>query len=258
MKEEETPNGSDLGLLPHGGIAALSSSKRGSRQEYVAYCFLPLPAPTSLPVHVNGHFALDGSRRDLWKDDSDKCQKTKWNVFMKVRVLAPAYATLIDKARKKIPHCEKDSGKIYFSDEGDATKALSWYHSLFPDPAKDPDWDLLAQAVYQSLKETPVLPVVCESNAIVTKEKDQPGEPGSNTVPGNRSLRKRKGRIPSGDTKGTDSCRRSYRNASYKFSHRKLKHPHSARESQQQYMKAARQKLHYSEKRTTAKQNLCS
>ena len=34
-----------------------------------AYCFLPLPMPTGLPVHVNGAFALTKNRRDLWRDE---------------------------------------------------------------------------------------------------------------------------------------------------------------------------------------------
>lgn len=32
-----------------------------------AYCFLPLPIETHLPVHVNGYFALGSNRRELWK-----------------------------------------------------------------------------------------------------------------------------------------------------------------------------------------------
>ncbi|CAN0506780.1 unnamed protein product, partial [Scytosiphon promiscuus] len=32
-----------------------------------AYCFLPLPVVTGLPVHVNGYFELSSnSRRDIW------------------------------------------------------------------------------------------------------------------------------------------------------------------------------------------------
>ncbi len=31
-----------------------------------AYCFLPLPAATGLPVHVNAFFELSSNRRDIW------------------------------------------------------------------------------------------------------------------------------------------------------------------------------------------------
>ena len=38
------------------------------------FCFLPLPIHTKLPVHINGHFALDHeARRGLWRDDDGLC-----------------------------------------------------------------------------------------------------------------------------------------------------------------------------------------
>ena len=64
----DIPDGQEKGLSPRGGVAALVSSSSSTQQQYVAYCFLPLPVTTSLPVHVNGHFALDHSRRGLWED----------------------------------------------------------------------------------------------------------------------------------------------------------------------------------------------
>ena len=190
MTDEQTPNVKDLGLFPRGGIAALLSTcdpnKKhvGSRnKEHVAYCFLPLPVTTSLPVHVNGHFALDGSRRDLWFDPSKTCRKTIWNAFMKKQVLGPAYASLIIKAREHVPHCEKDADKIYFSCQEDAKKALKWYHNLFPDPTTDRKWKDVAVAVYQCSKESEILPVVSQQRVIVAAEEDKQGESGSSKSP---------------------------------------------------------------------------
>lgn len=31
-----------------------------------AFCFLPLPVLTGLPVHVNAFFELSSNRRDIW------------------------------------------------------------------------------------------------------------------------------------------------------------------------------------------------
>ena len=31
-----------------------------------AFCYLPLPGPTGLPVHVHAAFALTDNRRDIW------------------------------------------------------------------------------------------------------------------------------------------------------------------------------------------------
>ena len=60
----------DLGMLPRGGVACLLNSSRSAGQrngkEGKAYCFLPLPFKTNLPVYINGHFALDHeARRNL-------------------------------------------------------------------------------------------------------------------------------------------------------------------------------------------------
>ena len=35
-------------------------------QEGHAFCFLPLPVQTGLPVHVNAFFELSSNRRDIW------------------------------------------------------------------------------------------------------------------------------------------------------------------------------------------------
>lgn len=59
-------------MLPRGGVACLLESKNSREQlerKKKAYCFLPLPLETDLPVHINGHFALDHeARRNLWRD----------------------------------------------------------------------------------------------------------------------------------------------------------------------------------------------
>ena len=230
VTDEQIPNVRDLGLFPRGGIAALLPSSRVSNEEYVAYCFLPLPVKTRLPVHVNGHFALDGSRRDLWFDTSVTCRKTKWNAFMKVRVLGPAYASLITNAREYLPYCEKDSDKIYFSSKDDTAKALEWYHKLFPNPDADPKWKPLAVAVYQCLKESPVLPVVSQSRSTFVSEED-----------------KQEGCKPnqSHDVRFPDKCKEasgssgSFRTAPGKYSCQEPKYQELARELHSEHVKTA-------------------
>ena len=65
------------GLVPWAGIAANLTAPRGQqpsgddsavsrRPEGQAFCFLPLPVHTGLPVHVNGYFELSSNRRDIW------------------------------------------------------------------------------------------------------------------------------------------------------------------------------------------------
>ena len=37
-----------------------------SALEGQAFCFLPLPARTGLPLHINAFFELSSNRRDIW------------------------------------------------------------------------------------------------------------------------------------------------------------------------------------------------
>ena len=166
-ENDSVPDGRQYGLFPRGGIAALVFPRPSSeyKPQHVAYCFLPLPIYTGLPVHINGHFALDSSRRNLWHDTDQSSPLTKWNNFMKMSVLAPGYAMLIYQARQHIPFSKemaKDSCKCSFDNKADVVRGLSWYHQLFPTPSKDSPWNILACEVYRYLgsNNVEVLPVV--------------------------------------------------------------------------------------------------
>ena len=156
--EFEIPNGRKLGLFPRGGLAARlwkSSSNKPGALRAIVYCFLPLPENyTSLPVHVNGHFALDRHRRGLWTETDGKGEKSKWNYFMKTCVLAPAYADLILAARK------------YLNNNVDDPQ-LSCYHALFPTVKTDSPWKSLAVELYGCLGQTraKVLPLLTLTTA---------------------------------------------------------------------------------------------
>ncbi len=74
----------DIGMLPRAGAAMMLEGDTGDgvnrhKQQHRLYCFLPLPIKTNLPMHINGHFALDHeSRRGLWEDDG-RGYRTSWN-----------------------------------------------------------------------------------------------------------------------------------------------------------------------------------
>lgn len=64
-----------LKIIPWCGVAApLTQSITGMKNVFClcllgkghAFCFLPLPAKTTLPVHINGYFELSQNRRDIW------------------------------------------------------------------------------------------------------------------------------------------------------------------------------------------------
>ena len=93
----------NLGMLPRGGVACLLSSSRSVEQQDgkvgKAYCFLPLPFKTDLPVYINGHFALDHeARRNLWRDEAGG-YRSDWNKALLRDVITSCYLTLLDKVR---------------------------------------------------------------------------------------------------------------------------------------------------------------
>ena len=154
--------------LPRGGVAALISGNRKWKvhdQQYKAYCVLPLPIHTHLPVHVNGMFELNQSRRDLSKRDDyalrgssgeDDSLIHEWNKQLITNVIAPAYAKLLKVAGRKILQKNKDN--LFFKDR------LSLYDDLFPKDLEKVhgEWHVLAKATfcYVSKNYLEVLPVV--------------------------------------------------------------------------------------------------
>ena len=175
--------GNKYGLLPRAAVAACvatndSPSPRRRRSYgtqhpnqnskiHRAFCFLPLPVETGLPVHVNGQFMLDNSRRNLWKDEGGQGPRTQWNNFIKNNVLAPAYAELIVSARTYIPGISQGD-PWYFNYITDATSGLKWYHNIFPDPDNiHSEWKSIVSTVYRLLASSnqPVLPIVRDESS---------------------------------------------------------------------------------------------
>ncbi len=73
--------------VPWAGTAALISRTSNSQpKDFVgrAYCFLPLPQETGLPVHINGFFDLDSSRRELTSDTltGRDAKRVLWNQLL--------------------------------------------------------------------------------------------------------------------------------------------------------------------------------
>ena len=158
---------SDLGMLPRGGVAYLlenkSIHKEPERRRGKAYCFLPLPLETGLPVHINGHFALEHeARRGLWKDES-VVYWTDWNSTLLKDVIASCYLTLLDEVRSFLqlpilPTENLSCSKAFL------IKKLEIYEKLFPccSNLSDPYWEMLARSVYREMnsKKLRFLPVV--------------------------------------------------------------------------------------------------
>ena len=159
----------DLGMLPRGGVACLleqKSNQSGSEnRRKKAYCFLPLPLETNLPVHINGHFALDHeSRRNLWRDEI-RGYRSDWNNALLGDVIASCHLTLLDEVRNFL-HLPVtwDAEQVTLQCNKDALlRKIGEYEKLFPLVVSgETYWATLGRSVYQGMdkKGSRLLPVV--------------------------------------------------------------------------------------------------
>ena len=135
------------------------------------FCFLPLPGYTPLPVHVNGHFALDDARRDLFKDG----YRQVWNELLLSKVVVPAYIQCLCYWRDSMSD-EISSLKGWKT----LTEAMEKYHSSFPllEHVLNPYLKFIVVQLYSSIVSSkhalfPVLKTVEENKenvSIVTNQ----------------------------------------------------------------------------------------
>ena len=165
----------ELGMLPRGGVACIleKNYKDNVERGKKAYCFLPLPFETDLPVHINAHFALDHeARRNLWRDEGDG-YRSDWNNALLGDVVASCYLTLLIEVRAflKLPISKDGKPCTLTCSEGKVLQSIKAYESIFPlKPLSDPYWEILVDSLYAEMEsnEVRVLPVVRnkQSNAV--------------------------------------------------------------------------------------------
>ncbi len=97
------PASSALRFVPFASVAcALNALNPHDSFEPIkgrAFCFLPLPTLTGLPVHVNGAFELSSNRRDVWFGDDmagEGLLRAQWNKVLLEDVAVPAYLRLLE------------------------------------------------------------------------------------------------------------------------------------------------------------------
>ena len=129
-------------VKPRHGIAAPRRVRQSSYQGQI-FCFLPLPVKSQVPVHINGSFMMNSTRRNLWNatnpDEVD--DKSKWNANL-FQAISSSYADFLV------------SGKHYYLNQSYATwktacEDLMNYYQLFPHLEKDRF--LLYQNVFKTL-----------------------------------------------------------------------------------------------------------
>ena len=177
----EIPDGN---MLPRVGVAARVYSQEPenhslpveydalTKKSHRVFSLLPLPVNTGLPVHVNGNFTLDDSRRGLWADEDDSGPRTQWNEFIKTQALVPAYANLILGARNHIASAHEGQ-QWTLGEASDTARKLQWYYDLFPKLEDvNTDWTETAKSLYcyMAITSQPVLPVLRQKTHDPNKE----------------------------------------------------------------------------------------
>lgn len=129
--------------------AAIAASMNSSTLEFKgeAFCSLPLPGKTGLPVHINANFEVDSSRKNLWKEDGQSL-KTKWNELLKETVVAPLYADLLHHISLSVAKTKVQTTFI-------ESCFKHTYLCFWPVASKDvdQDWHEMIHKVYRSIKE---------------------------------------------------------------------------------------------------------
>lgn len=153
----------DITLFPRGGVAACVS--HNYKKPHRAFCFLPLSLETGLPFHVNGHFALDSARRNLWRDDNGVGVRSDWNNNLMTLLIAPACVELlIQLKRRYFPGPDPTMTILQGTPLHMVKDTLRKYLFFFPANRLDiqPDWYCLVKAVYSCIHSDlkRLLPVV--------------------------------------------------------------------------------------------------
>ncbi|XP_061081707.1 sacsin-like [Conger conger] len=146
--------------VPQAAVAACLKSETLQPFTGRVFCSLPLPSSTGLPVHINGNFEVDSSRRDLWKEDG-KSSKSNWNESLKLDIIAPLYADLLNNM------CA--SGKKITSSLNCLQQRLDYFFlSFFPEVTDrvGHEWHGMVDAVFKSINERDlcVIPILSSSN----------------------------------------------------------------------------------------------
>ncbi|KAG1941227.1 sacsin [Pimephales promelas] len=153
----EQKNKQDHFKVPQAALAACWKSSFHNTFTGRAFCSLPLPGETGLPVHVNANFEVDSSRRDLWKEDGNSL-KTEWNQSLKVNIISPLYADLLLRLCSVI---KKDTpkGLVFLKSELE-TSCLNYFPCI--SQKVDNVWHEMIHEVYRSISrcDLPVIPTV--------------------------------------------------------------------------------------------------
>lgn len=90
--------------VPWAGAAARVKTDSPSSVTGKQYCFLPLPKPTGLPIHIHGYFDLNSSRQGSTNSDNtgSAAVRSQWNDLLVKHVVVPACVLLIESLAEDV------------------------------------------------------------------------------------------------------------------------------------------------------------
>ncbi|XP_053546606.1 sacsin [Bombina bombina] len=135
-------------LIPHGAVATCLNDDTKGR----AFCTLPLPLMTELPVHISGNFIVDKARRFICREDGGS-PKTEWNTFLLSKVIVPLYCSFLEHIQNKI---NMNSGIRTFKNMSSCKDILEkMFLRFFPSVTKSvsPEWREMVIEVYQTISK---------------------------------------------------------------------------------------------------------
>ena len=101
------------------------SSEQFSKVKCSLFSFLPIPCKSPYPMHINGSFQLQQSRRALYSTE-DCSIRTRWNQVLINDALSIAIVKLLISLRDVLSSNSPDSSKL-------TTVQLERYYSFFPE-----------------------------------------------------------------------------------------------------------------------------
>ena len=158
-------------INPKHGIAAPLRHESVPGFKGQVFCFLPLPEYTGLPVHINGHFILNSTRRNLWvaTDQEGEDNKSYWNRNL-LQAISSSYAHFLERITEYFPELEKCSSRESFE------IGVKDYYACFPKLDGEnisPDWLQMVNEVFEmmSKRNSPVLAVPTNISPRASKDK---------------------------------------------------------------------------------------
>ena len=158
---------------PHYGIAVPFNPSVTPSASGQIFCFLPLPIKSKLPVHINGRFCLDSSRRALWTSSvpGQSDERQRWNLNLG-KAVSSSYAALLSSIAPEYVGTSH-------SDEKELDNRLKNFFCLFPNwkiysPATNPEgmWLQVAKDVYKSLVKQNAC-ILCQKVEVAGKSEIQ-------------------------------------------------------------------------------------